>query len=72
VRGIISGRWTLQLPAVAQSLALAEEHVQETERPMGKIMYENAPKFVAAEAEIGRVCRTNCVKYTYEIFKKRE
>jgi hypothetical protein len=37
-------------------------HVQETVAAMGKITYENAPNFVAAEAEIVRICSTNWVK----------
>ena len=40
---------------------------------MGKITYENDPKFIAAEAEIVRICSTNWVqKIAYENLIKTE
>jgi len=49
----------MQPPAYARSLTLRADYVQETVAATGKITHENDPKFVAAEAEIVRVCSTN-------------
>jgi hypothetical protein len=57
VRAIGSGQPALQPPAYARSLTLRADYVQETVAAMGKITYENDPKFVAAE--IVWICSTN-------------
>lgn len=59
MRAIGSGQPTMQPPAYAPSLTLRADYVQETVAAMGRITYENDPKFDAAEAEIVRICSTN-------------
>ena len=51
-----SGQPTLQPPANAVSRTMREDYVHEAVTTMGKLTYENALQFVAAEAEIARTC----------------